>query len=69
MSENKKQIVLEPLLLNRSEAASFLGIGLNTLGGLGIPRTLIKKRVLYRRDVLEKWVKENTEKAGKAGGV
>ena len=69
MSENKKQIVLEPLLLNRSEAARFLGIGLNTLGGLGIPRTRIRKRVLYRRDILEKWVKENTEKAGRAGCV
>ena len=69
MSENKKQIVLEPLLLNRSEAARFLGIGLNTLSGLGIPRTRIRKRVLYRRDILEKCVKENTEKADKAGGV
>jgi hypothetical protein len=69
VSENKKQIVLEPLLLNRSEAARFLGIGLNTLGGLNIPRTRIRKRILYRRDILEKWVKENTEKAGRAGGV
>jgi hypothetical protein len=69
VSENRKQIVIEPLLLNRSEAARFLGIGLNTLGGLGIPRTRIRKRVLYRRDILEKWVRENTEKSGKAGGV
>jgi hypothetical protein len=69
VSENKKQTVLEPLLLNRSEAARFLGIGLNTLGNLNIPRTRIRKRVLYRRDILEKWVRENTEKTDKKAGV
>jgi hypothetical protein len=66
VSENKKQNSIEPFLLNRSEAARFLGIGLNTLGDLNIQKTRIRKRVLYRRDILEKWVKENTEK--KAGG-
>jgi hypothetical protein len=65
VSENKKRNVIEPFLLNRSEAAMFLGIGLNTLGGLNIPKTRIRRRVLYRRDILEKWVKEHTEK--KAG--
>jgi hypothetical protein len=65
MSENKKQNFIEPFLLNRSDAAKLLGIGLNTLGCLNIPKTRIRKRVLYRRDILEKWVKENTEK--KAG--
>jgi hypothetical protein len=53
---------IEPILLNRSEAARFLGIGLNTLGDLNIQKTRIRRRVLYRRDILEKWVKENTEK-------
>jgi hypothetical protein len=65
MSENKRRNAIEPFLLNRSEAARFLGIGLNTLGSLNIPKTRIRRRVLYRRDVLEKWAKENTEK--KAG--
>jgi hypothetical protein len=65
MSENRRQSSIEPFLLNRSEAARFLGIGLNTLGNLSIPKTRIRRRVLYRRDILEKWVKENTEK--KAG--
>jgi hypothetical protein len=62
MSENKKRNSIEPFLLNRSEAARFLGIGLNTLGNLNIQKTRIRRRVLYRRDILEKWVKENTEK-------
>jgi hypothetical protein len=62
VSENKKLNSIEPILLNRSEAARFLGIGLNTLGDLNIQKTRIRRRVLYRRDILEKWVKENTEK-------
>ena len=62
MAENKKLRYIDPYLLNRSEAAKFLGVSLNTLGSLGITRTLIRKRVLYRRDILEKWAKENTEK-------
>jgi hypothetical protein len=62
VSENKKRSSIEPFLLNRSEAARFLGIGLNTLGDLNIQKTRIRRRVLYRRDILEKWVKENTEK-------
>jgi hypothetical protein len=69
MSENKKQNVIELLLLNRSEAARFLGVGLNTLGILNIPKTRIRKRVLYRIDVLEKWVMDNTEKAYEKEGV
>jgi hypothetical protein len=62
VSENKRQSAIEPFLLNRSEAARFLGVGLNTLGNLNIPKTRIRRRVLYRRDILEKWAKENTEK-------
>jgi hypothetical protein len=62
VSENSKQRYVDPFLLNRSEAAKFLGIGLNTLGVLNIQKTRIRRRVLYRRDILEKWVKENTEK-------
>lgn len=67
MSENKRQISIDPVLLNRSEAARFLGIGINTLSVLSIPKTRIRKRVLYRRDILEKWIRENTEKKAGAG--
>jgi hypothetical protein len=62
MSANKKQCLTEPFLLNRSEAAHFLGVGLNTLSYLDIPKTRIRKRILYRRDILEKWARDNTEK-------
>jgi hypothetical protein len=62
MSENRDSREIAPFLLTRSEAARFLGIGLSTLALLDIPMTQIRKRVLYRRDILEKWAKDNTEK-------
>jgi len=67
MSENKKQNIIEPVLMNRSEAARFLSVGLNTLRKLDVPKTRIRKRILYRRDILEKWVRDNTEKKSRAG--
>ena len=60
MSENSILREISPFLLNRSEAARFLGIGINTLSLLDIPKTKIRKRVLYRRDILEQWAKDNT---------
>ena len=61
MSENTRLREIDPFLLNRSEAAKFLGVGLNTLAALNIPRTMIKRRVLYRREILENWAREQTE--------
>jgi hypothetical protein len=61
MSENRNLREINPFLMNRSEAARFLGIGLNTLSLLDIPKTQIRKRILYRRDILEQWAKDNTE--------
>ena len=65
MAENKNLREIDPILLNRSEAARFLGIGINTLALLDIPKTRIRRRVLYRRDVLEKWAKAATENGAK----
>jgi len=62
MSENTNTRDIEPFLLNRSEAARYLGIGINTLSKLKIPRTQIGRRVLYCKELLEKWVREQTEK-------
>jgi len=61
MAENKNQRKIDPFLFNRSEAAKFLGISLNTLRLLNIPKTKIQRRVLYRKDLLEKWAKDKTE--------
>ena len=61
MSENTCSREIDPFLLNRSEAAKYLGIGISTLAELSIPKTMIKRRVLYRRDVLENFAKQQTE--------
>jgi predicted DNA-binding protein (UPF0251 family) len=54
---NTEQIVI----LSRKEAAAFLGICRTTLDRLDIPRTKIRHRVLYKREVLIKWVDDHTE--------
>jgi len=53
-------------ILSRKEAAAFLGICRTTLDRLDIPRTKIRHRVMYKSDVLKKWVDDNTE-SGKKG--
>jgi hypothetical protein len=52
-------------ILSRREAAGFLGICLTTLDRLDIPRTRVRHRVMYKRDVLNKWIDDHTEKSGK----
>jgi len=61
MSENRHSRDIDPFLLNRSEAAHFLGVGINTFDTLNIPKTRIRTRVLYRQDVLVQYAKDNTE--------
>jgi hypothetical protein len=48
-------------LLDRKEAAEFLHVCKTTLDRLPIPRTRLRRRVLYRQSVLEQWLAENTE--------
>ena len=52
-------------VFSRKKAAAFLGICLTTLDRLDIPRTRARHRVLYKRDVLTKWIDEHTEKSKK----
>ena len=48
-------------ILSRRQAAEFLGICRTTLDRLDIPRTKIRRRVMYKRTVLERWLDEHTE--------
>ena len=50
-----------PGILSRKETAAILGICLTTLDRLDIPRTRIRHRVMFKRDVINKWVDEQTE--------
>jgi len=47
-------------VMSRKQAAQFLGVCLTTLDRLDIPRTQVRKRVLFRKTTLEKWLDENT---------
>ena len=55
-------------ILSRREAAAVLGICKATLDRLDIPRTRVRHRVMYKRDVINKWIDDHTEtnKKGKA---
>jgi len=50
-------------IMSRKEAAKLLGICLTTLDRLDIPRTRVRHRVMFKRDVLKKWIDDNTEKS------
>jgi len=45
-------------ILSRKQAAQFLGVCLTTLDRLDIPRTQVRKRVLFRKTTLEKWLEK-----------
>ena len=51
-----------PDVLSRREAAVVLGICRATLDRLDIPRTRIRHRVMYKRDVITRWIDDHTEK-------
>jgi hypothetical protein len=53
-------------IMSRKQAAAFLGICLTTLDRLDIPRTKIRHRVMYRRDVLDRWFVDQTENGKRA---
>jgi len=53
-------------ILSRKKAAEFLGGCLTTLDRLDIPRTRVRHRVMFKREVLNKWIDDHTEK-NKAG--
>ena len=50
-----------PDILSRKEAAGVLGICLTTLDRLNIPRIKIRRRVMIKRDALNKWIDEQTD--------
>jgi len=50
-------------ILSRKEAAKFIGICMATLDRLDIPRTKIRHRVMFKRDVIKKWIDDNTGKS------
>ena len=54
-----------PDILSRRETAAILGICLTTLDRLDIPRTRVRHRVMFKRDVINRWIDDNTESVKK----
>jgi hypothetical protein len=52
-------------ILSRKNTAKFLGVCLTTLDRLDIPKIKIRHRVMYKREVLNNWIDEHTEKKQK----
>ena len=48
------------MVMSRREAAEYLGICKTTLDRLNIAKTQIRRRVLYRREILDKWLSQHT---------
>jgi len=55
-------------VLSRREAAAFLGVCTTTLDRLDIQRIRVRHRVMFKREVLKKWIDDHSEnkKRGKA---
>jgi len=49
-------------VMSRAEAADYLRIGKSTLDRLDIPKIQIRRRVLYRKEAIDKWLAQNTTK-------
>jgi len=47
-------------VLSRKQSANFLGICMTTLDRLDIPRTKLRRRVLYRQSELIRWLDKNS---------
>ncbi len=54
-------ISLQDSVLSRKAAANYLGVCMATLDSLKIPRTKVRRRVLYRQSVLLQWLEKNTK--------
>jgi len=49
-------------IMSRAQAAAYLGVCKTTLDRLAIPKTQIRRRVLYRKEILDKWLSQHTVK-------
>jgi excisionase family DNA binding protein len=50
-------------VMSRTEAAAYIGIGKSTLDRLNIPKIQIRRRVLFKKEAIDKWLAQNTTKA------
>jgi predicted DNA-binding transcriptional regulator AlpA len=53
-------------ILSRKQAAQYLGVCQNTLDRFDIPRLKTRRRVMYRKSVIDQWLDSHTETKGAA---
>jgi excisionase family DNA binding protein len=49
-------------VMSRTEAAAYIGIGKSTLDRLDIPKIQIRRRVLFKKEAIDKWLAQNSTK-------
>jgi excisionase family DNA binding protein len=55
-------------VLTRREAAEYLRVCLSVFDKLGVPRIRLRRKVLFRREALDKWLAENEATGIRQGG-
>jgi excisionase family DNA binding protein len=51
-------------VMSRAQAAAYIGIGKSTLDKLNIPKIQIRRRVLFQKETIDKWLlSQQTERA------
>jgi hypothetical protein len=53
-------------VMSRRDAAAYIGIGKSTLDRLSIPKIQIRRRVLYKKEAIDKWLLAQQAKGAKA---
>jgi len=53
-------------VMSRREAAAYIGIGKSTLDRLNIPKIQIRRRVLFQKETIDKWLLSQQTKGAKA---
>jgi len=43
-------------VMSRAQAAAYIGIGKSTLDRLDIPKIQIRRRVLFKKEAIDKWL-------------
>ncbi|WP_411045140.1 helix-turn-helix domain-containing protein [Treponema sp. TIM-1] len=53
-----------PDILSRQQAAEYLHVCRTTLDRLNLPRIKVRRRVLFTKAAVDKWLAENTTRKG-----
>jgi excisionase family DNA binding protein len=49
-------------VMSRAQAAAYIGIGKSTLDRLNIPKIQIRRRVLFKKEAIDRWLSQHTTK-------